>query len=80
MVFRVVTLGVVVRKQKISSLNKLQEYGHISAGLHALLCRIRELCLNKYQVRQQRKKFRKKYKFPLCQCCNLNYAYSAIFP
>ena len=28
MVFRVVTLGVVVRKQKISSFNIFQEYGH----------------------------------------------------
>ena len=36
MVFRVVTLGVVVRKQKISSSNTFQENGH-SLSLKKLL-------------------------------------------
>ena len=36
MVFRVVTLGVVVRKQKISSSNTLEENGH-SVSLEKLL-------------------------------------------
>ena len=66
MVFRVVTLGVVVRKQKISSCNIFQEHGHTLYRENCWICIIYVTTLAKWIIFIFSENFFSLVKFRIC--------------